>query len=85
MVYMAMRNMSSIAEALIRGGLAAATPAAVIMSATTPEERVVVSSLARLTEDIRVVGVQLPGLLVVGDIVAARDRLIQRMAKQGAG
>ncbi len=84
-VYMAMRNMSSIAEALIRGGLAAATPAAVIMSATTPEERVVVSSLARLTEDIRVVGVQLPGLLVVGDIVAARDRLIQRMAKQGAG
>ena len=83
-VYMAMRNMSSIAEALIRGGLAGATPAAVIMSATTAEERIVVSSLARLTEDIRAVGIQLPGLLVVGEIVAARDRLIQRMAEQGA-
>ncbi len=82
-VYMAMRNMPSIAEALVRGGLSADTPAAVIMSATTQDERIVISSLARLGEDLRPVGLHLPGLLVVGEIVAARDQLMHRTAEPG--
>ena len=40
-VYMGLKNLGAIAEALVAGGLPATTPAAVIASATTPAERVV--------------------------------------------
>jgi uroporphyrin-III C-methyltransferase len=82
-VYMAMRNMEHIVEALTQGGLPPATPAAVIMAATMARERIVISRLDRIADDVRAAGVGLPGLLVVGDIVAARDRLLQRIAEFG--
>ena len=37
----------------MRGGLAAATPAAVIVAATLPEQRVVISRLDRLAAEVR--------------------------------
>lgn len=80
-IYMAMRNMQHVSEALIQGGLSGDTPAAVIMAATMAQERVVISRLDRLVEDIKAAGAELPGLLVVGDIVAARDRLMERVAE----
>ena len=39
-VYMGLTNLPAIAAALIAGGLAPSTPAAVIVAATTPDERV---------------------------------------------
>src|SRR5690606_16374963 len=42
-VYMGMRNIAPIAAALMAGGMPAGTPAAVIASATTGAERVVVA------------------------------------------
>jgi uroporphyrin-III C-methyltransferase len=80
-IYMAMRNVQSIAAALSRGGLAADTPAAVIVAATMAEERIVMSSLARLARDVELIGVDLPGLIVIGDIVNERDRLLQIAAE----
>src|SRR5438477_10525137 len=46
-LYMAMRNLADIAERLMRGGLAPSTPAAVVMGATTADERVIGSSRGR--------------------------------------
>lgn len=83
-VYMAMRSIPGIAEALMGGGLAPSTPVAVIMSATTADERVVISTLGQVVGDLREAGIHLPGLLVVGDIVAARDRLMLRATEYGA-
>jgi uroporphyrin-III C-methyltransferase len=80
-IYMAMRNVQSIAVALSRGGLAADTPAAVIVAATMVEERIVMSSLDRLAGDVEAIGVDLPGLIVIGDIVNERDRLLQIAAE----
>lgn len=80
-IYMAMRNMPPIVEALRQGGLGPDTPAAVIMAATLPQERVVISSLGRVVDDVTAAGLHLPGLLVVGDIVAARDQLLVRLAE----
>jgi uroporphyrin-III C-methyltransferase len=83
-VYMAMRSIPGIVDALMRGGLAPDTAAAVIMSATTANERIVISSLGRVVADLQEVEIHLPGLLVVGDIVAARDRLMHQVAELGA-
>ncbi|HEY6834616.1 MAG TPA: uroporphyrinogen-III C-methyltransferase [Pseudolabrys sp.] len=80
-IYMAMRNVQSIAAALSRGGLAADTPAAVIVAATMADERIVMSSLARLARDVEAIGVDLPGLIVIGDIVNERDKLLQVAAE----
>ena len=45
-IYMGLAVLGEIAAALMAGGLAAETPAAVIASATTPEERVLVANWA---------------------------------------
>ena len=71
-VYMALRNLDSITDALQRGGLAADTPAAVIASATLENQRVVVSTLERVVEDAQRERVTAPAVLVVGDIVRFR-------------
>ena len=60
----------------MRGGLAPTTPAAVITAATTPDERILVSTLARVATDAREQALQPPAIVVVGDIVAVRDRLL---------
>jgi uroporphyrin-III C-methyltransferase len=80
-IYMAMRNVQHIAEALARGGLPPDMPAAVIVAATMPEQRIVISRLDRLVDDVHAIGVGLPGLIVIGDIVLVRDRLLKLAAE----
>ncbi len=80
-IYMAMRNIKPIAAALSRGGLAADTPAAVIVAATMAQQRIVISRLDRLTDDVEAIGVDLPGLIVVGGIVNERDKLLRVAAE----
>jgi uroporphyrin-III C-methyltransferase len=80
-VYMALRNLEAITQALQRGGLSADTPTAVIACATLETQRVVVSTLARVTEDARNAQLSAPALVVIGDIVQVREQLL---ALQGA-
>ena len=80
-IYMAMRNIGHIVAELKRGGLASNTPAAVIVSATTSEQRVLVSDLAHLPDLVRELGFVLPGLVVIGGIVAVRERLLKLVAE----
>jgi uroporphyrin-III C-methyltransferase len=75
-LYMVMHNLERIAAALMRGGLAPGTPAAVIAAATTADECILVSTLARVAADAHAQALQPPAIVVVGDIVAARDRLL---------
>jgi uroporphyrin-III C-methyltransferase len=72
---MAMRNLAEIADALIAGGLAPHTPAAVIAAATTAAERILVSTLGRVAADARAHGIEAPAIVVIGDIVTAREDL----------
>jgi uroporphyrin-III C-methyltransferase len=71
-----MHNLERITAALITGGLAGATPAAVIASATSPKERVLISTLENLARDSRAQKFEPPAIVVVGDIVAARSQLM---------
>ena len=75
-LYMAMQNLERIAEALMRSGLAAHTAAAVIASATTPEQRILVSTLERVARQAREQNLEPPAIVVIGDIVDARDQLL---------
>jgi uroporphyrin-III C-methyltransferase len=74
-LYMAMRNLATIADQLMRGGLPPGTPAAVIVSATTAEECVVVSTLERVADDAH--DLATPAIIVIGEIVRLRERLMQ--------
>ncbi len=75
-LYMVMHNLERIARALIDKGLAPRTPAAAIASATMAEERIVVSTLERIAEDVRFGNLEPPAIVVVGEIVAMREKLL---------
>jgi uroporphyrin-III C-methyltransferase len=74
-LYMVMHNLERIVAAMIEAGLARDTPAAVIASATTPKERVLVSSLAHLAAAAREQKFEPPAIVVIGDIVTLREGL----------
>jgi uroporphyrin-III C-methyltransferase len=74
-VYMALKNLGRISAALLAGGLARETPAAVIVAATMPGERILVSTLDRIAADAEREKLGAPALLVVGHIVSMREKL----------
>ena len=75
-IYMGLAGIGEIAAALMAGGLAPGTPAAVIASATTPEERVLVADLGSIAGRVATEGIRAPALIVVGEIVALRAELM---------
>jgi uroporphyrin-III C-methyltransferase len=74
-LYMVMHNLERIAGALQRAGMPPDTAAAVIASATTPKQRILVSTLEKLAAAVRTQTIEPPAIVVVGDIVKAREAL----------
>ena len=74
-LYMVMHNLERIAGALQAAGLCGDTPAAVIASATTPDQRVVVSTLDKLAAAVREQNIEPPAIVVIGEIVRMRETL----------
>ena len=74
-LYMVMHNLERITAAMLEAGIATATPAAVIACATTPKQRVVVSTLGTLASDARTQNLEPPAIVVIGEIVKLRDEL----------
>ncbi|HTB23440.1 MAG TPA: uroporphyrinogen-III C-methyltransferase [bacterium] len=73
--FMATQSVDRVARALVRYGKPASTPAACVMNGTLPEQRVLLTTLGRLAEDMRGGGFGAPGLLLVGPVAALRQRL----------
>lgn len=78
-LYMPMAQLGGIAQALQDAGLPADTPAALIQSAATEQERVVESRLGALVQDAAREGIGSPSIVVIGGIVALRRRLLGAM------
>jgi uroporphyrin-III C-methyltransferase/precorrin-2 dehydrogenase/sirohydrochlorin ferrochelatase len=74
-VYMGMAALGEICRQLVRHGLPAATPAAVVQQATTAEQRVVSGSLETLPHLARAAGMKAPALIVIGEVVKLRRKL----------
>ena len=75
-LYMVLHNLDRIAAALMRAGRAPKTPAAVIAGATTLSERILISTLDRVAQDARDQAFEPPAVVVVGEIVGLRNRLM---------
>jgi siroheme synthase len=75
-VFMGLETLAEVRERLLAEGFDPSTPAAVVAHGTTPEQEVVVSELASVAED--AAGVTAPALVIVGEVVALRERLLAR-------
>jgi uroporphyrin-III C-methyltransferase len=74
-LYMAMTKLNSIVEALRAGGAACDLPVAIVTEATTARQRVLVSSLERVGEDVVALGLTAPAIVAIGGIVGLRAAL----------
>lgn len=74
-LFMAARKLSANLQRLIQAGRSSETPAAYIASATTPDQHVIVGTLATLPEKIQHVDLAIPALVIVGDVVRLRERI----------
>lgn len=67
---MAVQNLPQISAALLEAGRAPTTPVAVIAEGTMPGERVLLSTLGEVAEDVRREAIRPPAIVVVGEVVA---------------
>lgn len=79
-LYMVMHNLERIAAALMAAGLAPQTAAAVIASAATSKERVLISTLEKVAADTRAQKFEPPAIVVIGEVVDFRRRQLAAKA-----
>lgn len=69
LLMMAVENAPAIAEALLVGGRAAATPVAVICDGSMPTERTVLATLGTLASRLAEESVRPPAIIMIGEVV----------------
>ena len=74
-ILMGLDRLPLLTQGLVKFGRAADTPAACIERGTTADQRVVVSTLERLADDVAEAGLQAPVATVVGEVVRLREKL----------
>ncbi|MBF6569415.1 MAG: uroporphyrinogen-III C-methyltransferase [Candidatus Binataceae bacterium] len=84
-LYMAVHRLAENLQRLIDSGWPPATPAACVSAATTPRQHVISGTLADLAARVASEGRSDPALVIVGEVVALRDRIqwFERMPLQG--
>jgi len=79
--YMGLQNLDVIVENLLTNGLDEKTPAAVIADVTLPTQKIVKSTIAKISNDSKKQNVQPPALLVIGT-AAERDNTLNWFMKK---
>jgi uroporphyrinogen III methyltransferase / synthase len=74
-IYMGVRNLAIITSRLEAGGMAAATPAAIVQSATTGEHRQIVGTLGTISALAAQASIEAPAMLIIGEVVSFSDKL----------
>jgi uroporphyrinogen III methyltransferase / synthase len=74
-VYMGVRTLEAIAQALIAGGRSPSQPAAIIERGTLPRQRVVVATLESISAVAEREGIRAPAISVFGEVAALHERL----------
>jgi uroporphyrinogen III methyltransferase/synthase len=72
---MGVENLGKITGRLMENGMAPETPAAVVHRASTPEQRVVTGTLETICAISEAAAMTAPSLIVVGGVVAKREKL----------
>jgi uroporphyrin-III C-methyltransferase/precorrin-2 dehydrogenase/sirohydrochlorin ferrochelatase len=73
--YMGLLAIDQLCAQLVRHGLPADTPAALVQQGTTPQQRVLTGSLDTLPGIVQASGVHAPTLIIIGEVVRLRARL----------
>ena len=73
--YMAIKHLGTITERLLAAGRSADEPVAVVSRATTEHQRILESTLARVTAEAAQAGIEPPALVAVGEVVRLRAGL----------
>lgn len=79
-LYMGLRNLDKIALALMRGGLPASTPAAVVASATLADQQVLASTVDSIAAEAQKARIAAPAMVIIGEIVRTRQQLLDACA-----
>ena len=74
-LYMALKHLGHIAERLLAAGRAPEEPVAIVSKATTDDQQVLESSLARCADEAAAAGIEPPCMVVVGRVVELRQGL----------
>ena len=74
-LYMGLVGLESICEKLIAHGQRADMPVALISKGTTPEQKVVVGTLANIVSKVEQHQIQAPTLTIIGEVVNLREQL----------
>jgi len=74
--YMGMRNLPSIVSQLIKHGRSKDTPVAIVRWGTTPQQQTVIGTLEDIVDKVMKANLKAPCIIIVGDVVKLRDRLI---------
>ncbi len=74
-ILMGVRQLATNVEQLVRHGRAPHTPAAVIQWGTWPRQKSVAGTLADIEQKVKDAGIEAPAILVVGEVVALREKL----------
>ena len=74
-IYMGLQGADIICQELINHGLAETTPVALVTQGSTPQQQVLIATLATLPERLKTTEVHAPTLIIVGDVVKLHDTL----------
>ena len=74
-IYMGLKGLPALCEALIKHGLTADTPAAIVQHGTLPTQRVITGNLDTLPALAVEAGLKAPTLIIVGNVVKLREKL----------
>jgi uroporphyrinogen III methyltransferase/synthase len=74
-IFMGVRKLESLMELLMAHGRAPDCPAAVVQSASLPQQRTVVATVATIAAAARDAGIGMPALTIVGEVVRLREQL----------
>ena len=74
-LYMAMGNLAAITAELLRNGLAASTPIAIVREGTKPAQQTLVATLGTILAELERTPIAPPAIAIVGDVVRLRDEL----------
>jgi uroporphyrin-III C-methyltransferase len=74
-LYMGMSRLPEITDSLLAAGVSPDLPVAIVNNATTPGQRVFISTLARVGADAAVQGFGAPSIVAIGEMVRLREAL----------
>ena len=74
-MYMAMKHLGAISERLLAAGRDLTEPVAIISKASTPDQKVVETTLGKCVEDCARANLEPPAIVVIGGVVRLRSAL----------